>query len=253
MENPYLQMLQRAIQRSSMSDMTTNEPSLSLDEYGLGGVNCDKCNNTGYITTERNGALYSRPCECMKKRRSMRRIRNSGMSDMLERYSFGKFETPDEERSNLKARALVFADRDEGWLYISGTSGSGKTHICTAICKRLIDREQEVLYMLWRDMSRQLKALVNTEEIEPLLRKLKTVQILYIDDFFKGSSSDADIRMAFEIINSRYNDSHLRTIISSEYGLEDILSMDEALGGRIYERSKGFRLKAPSENWRLRE
>ena len=229
-----------------------NEPSLSLDEYGLGGINCEKCHNTGYITTDRDGALYSRPCECMKKRRSLRRIRNSGMSDMLERYSFGTWEVPDEERSNLKARALVFADRDEGWFYISGQSGSGKTHICTAICKRLIDREQEIYYMLWRDMSRQLKAMVNSDEIEPLLNKLKTVQVLYIDDFLKGSASDADIRLAFEIINSRYNNSKLRTIISSEYGIEEVLSMDEALGGRIYERAKGFRLKAPDENWRLK-
>ena len=68
----------------------------------------------------------------------------------------------------------------------------------------------------------------------------------------KGGHTDADIRLAFEILNSRYNDSQLRTIISSELTLFEILGLDEAVGGRIYERSKGFVLEAPRENWRLK-
>ena len=76
--------------------------------------------------------------------------------------------------------------------------------------------------------------------------------VLYIDDFLKGGASDADIRLAFEILNARYNDSKLKTIISSEMDLTAILNRDEALGGRIYERAKKNVLRAPGKNWRLR-
>ena len=182
----------------------------------------------------------------------MRRIRRSGISDMLLRYTFKNYEDSDETRHNVKQTAIRFANSDSGWFYIAGQPGSGKTHICTAICARLIDRNKHVRYMKWRDESRQLKSLINSEALEEPLEKLKNVYALYIDDFFKGGSNEADVRLAFEIINARYNNSKLRTIISTEMPLEEILQVDEALGSRIYERSRGFVIAAPKENYRLR-
>jgi DNA replication protein DnaC len=108
--------------------------------------------------------------------------------------------------------------------------------------------------MPWRDESTELKlGMKDFEQYKTRLNKLKTVPILYIDDFFKGGASDADLRLAFEILSARYNNSALRTIISSELDLEAITGLDEALGGRIYERSRGFSVKAPAENMRLKQ
>lgn len=53
-------------------------------------------------------------------------------------------------------------------------------------------------------------------------------------------------------MNARYNDSRLRTVISSEIGIEDVLDIDEAIGSRIKERSEGYLLASPQENWRLK-
>lgn len=222
----------------------------TLDDYGLGNVDCEICGNTGSVTECKDGVLYSRECSCMARRRSIRKLKNSGLEDMISRYTFDSYETPDRETARIKEIAQHYTD---GWLYIFGRSGSGKTHICTAICADLIRKDLEVYYMSWRDESTALKALVtDAEEYEKRLNKIKRVPVLYIDDFLKGGSSDADIRLAFEILNARYNDKALRTIISSEFDIKDILDRDEALGGRIYERSKGRVIKAPSKNWRLR-
>ena len=243
-------MLRRVQSNSQMSTMTTCE---SLADFGLDNVDCPICHNTGKLLRKGdNGELFSRDCECMAKRVSLRRIERSGMSDMLNRYTFQTYETPDAARVRVKIAAEKFCKADEGWWYIAGQSGSGKTHICTAICSELIERGKNTRYMRWRDESRELKALINSDEIEPKLKSLKEVEVLYIDDFLKGGANEADIRLAFEIINARYNNSKLRTLISSEIGIEELLQIDEALGGRIYERSKGFRLSAPSEDWRLR-
>jgi len=225
----------------------------TLDDYDLGGVDCELCGNKGYTLFQRdNGELVSRECECMVKRRSMRRIRKSGISDMLMRYTFKNYDDSDDVRQSVKKTAISYANSDSGWFYIAGQPGSGKTHICTAICARLIDRGKDVYYMKWRDESRQLKSLINSDALEEPLEKLKTVYALYIDDFFKGGSNEADVRLAFEIINARYNNSKLRTIISTEMPLNEILQVDEALGSRIYERSRGFVIAAPKENYRLR-
>ena len=250
MDNPYMAMLRRVQSNSQMSTTTTYE---SLADFGLDNVDCPICHNTGKLLRKGdNGELFSRDCECMAKRVSLRRIERSGMSDMLNRYTFQTYETPDAARVRVKIAAEKFCKVDDGWWYIAGQSGSGKSHICTAICSELIDRGKNVYYMRWRDESRELKALINDEAIEPKLRKLKEVEVLYIDDFLKGGANEADIRLAFEIINARYNNSKLRTLISSEIGIEELLQIDEALGGRIYERSKGYRLSAPAENYRLR-
>ena len=250
-QNPYLEILSRLRENSQDSSTTTSSQSKTLEECGLDNFDCPLCGNTGNVLYQKDGMWYGRECECMNTRRSLRRITTSGMSDLLERYTFENYKTPDDKRRGIKAKAEEYCD-GEGWMYFQGKPGSGKTHICTAICNRLMQKGKNVYYMAWRDESRKLKGLVNSEEIDEPLNRLKRIAVLYIDDFMKGSQTEADIRLAFEIINARYNDSKLRTIISSEYSIEKILELDEALGSRIYERSKGYIMTAPDENWRLR-
>lgn len=249
--NPYLEMVQQLKAHTMILSDTMSDDDNTLAKCDLDNFDCPICNNTGNILYERDGVEYARTCDCLKTRVSIRRLKHSGMEDLIRRYTFGNYQTPDERRKTIKDTALMFCDTD-GWLYFQGRPGSGKTHICTAICSELIKDGKNVYYMAWRDESRNLKALMNTEEVDEPLRRLKRVDVLYIDDFLKGSMNEADIRLAFEIINARYNDTKLRTIISSEYPITKVLELDEALGSRIYERSKGFILKAPDENWRLR-
>jgi hypothetical protein len=44
----------------------------------------------------------------------------------------------------------------------------------------------------------------------------------------------ADINLAFEILNDRYNSGRI-TVLSSERRIGEILDIDAAVGGRIYE------------------
>ena len=106
-------------------------------------------------------------------------------------------------------------------------------------------------YMLWRSEAAELKGIVNDPAYQDRLRTLRTVDVLYIDDFWKGTVSDADVNLAFTILNDRYNYRGKKTIISTEMSIEAILGRDEAIGGRIAERAYGFVLQAPNKNIRL--
>ena len=230
--------------------MTYTEP---LNDFDLGGIHCELCNDKGYILrTDENGIMWSRECSCMKRRRTERNIRKSGVSDMLQRYTFDSFITDTPIRERIKEIAKKFAESDKGWLIVSGRSGSGKSHICVATCGAMIERGEEMKYFSWRDDSVHLKALLNTPEYKEEIDKLIKVPLLYIDDFLKGTISDADINLAFQILNGRYNDSKKRTIISTELDMKEIFKRDEAVAGRIYERSRGFIISAPDENFRMR-
>ncbi|MBQ7347772.1 MAG: hypothetical protein IJW55_07430 [Clostridia bacterium] len=91
------------------------------------------------------------------------------------------------------------------------------------------------------------------------MNELKSVKVLYIDDFLKvqrgQQPTPADINLAFEIINHR-DVKNLRTIISTERTIDDIISLDDAVGGRIYELAKGFGMSLAydkSKNFGLRK
>lgn len=231
--------------------MTTRDPFI---DFGLSGVECDKCREHPgvLLRVDADGTLYARECPCMAVRRAKRSIRKSGMEDLVNRCSFDTYRASDSARRDVKEMAERYALQGEGWFFIAGQSGSGKTHICAAICRAMIEQGTEVLFMPWRDVSTSLKAGVNDKDwYKSETAPFKKTPVLYIDDLFKGGATGPDIKLAFEILNYRYNDTKLRTVISSELSIEQILDLDEAIGGRIVERAKGFLLKAPEKNWRL--
>lgn len=147
------------------------------------------------------------------------------------------------------------------WLYVGGNPGSGKTHICTAVCGELLKHNIGVKYMQWLDEARKLKAGVNDEDFEDSVSGYTAVSVLYIDDLLKQKYSpdptftEADIKIAFTILNARYI-MNKPTIISSEWSLLDhLLPADEGVFSRVYERCKGYTVtvdRNPQNNYRLR-
>lgn len=218
-----------------------------------GAGDCPLCKGKGYIAYMRDGHMVTKDCQCEIQRRSELAIRKSGLAGLLESNTFASYQTPEPWQASVKEAAEQYLeDPHSGWFFVSGTPGTGKTHICTAICGELLKLGKGVRYMLWRRDAPRLKAEVNDRAAyERDLGKFRDCQVLYIDDFFKGSVSDADINLAFELLNDRYNSKRM-TILSSERSVEDILELDEAIGSRIYERSKGFYARLPAKNWRLR-
>lgn len=215
------------------------------------GYNCPLCRNKGYIVnlTETDG-YYSRSfedCKCVEVRNSIMRMKRSGLKDIIKDYTFDKFEDTEPWQKTLKTAAMEYAKNPEGWLFLGGQSGCGKTHLCTAVCRESLLAGKSVQYMLWRDDVTKLKsAVTDSEEYGKMMDRFKNADVLYIDDLFKTGKVDsgfqkptaADINVAFEILNYRYNNPSLLTIISSELSEDELLDIDEATGGRIYERAK---------------
>ena len=238
------------------------------DRHLEDGYDCRKCRNKGYIVklVEKDGTFYQTcvECKCAEIRRSIMRMKRSGLKDIIKDYTFDKFEETEPWQCTIKAAAMDYAKNPEGWFFLGGQSGAGKTHICTAICREFLLAGKRVMYMLWRDDIVKIKgAVTDSEEYGSLIDKYKKVDVLYIDDLFKtGKTADltrqmptpADINVAFEIINYRYNNPSLLTIISSELTEDDLLDIDEAVAGRIFERAKSISIaKNRDRNYRIRK
>ena len=243
----------QSLSETGASNLTYDRAAIVNGITGdLGELDCPKCKNRGWIAyNDGDGVVYER-CDCMPKRRALRGIRESGLSALLEDYRLDNYETPEPWQESALAKARQYAgDPGKGWFYIYGSPGTGKSHLCTGICGALLESGHDVRYMLWRDVSRELKAVVNDTAFNELAAPYKRCAVLYIDDFLKGGMGDADKRLAFELLNSRYN-SRRPTLISSELSIDAVLDWDEAIGSRIYERAKGYVIHANGQNWRLR-
>ena len=88
----------------------------------------------------------------------------------------------------------------------------------------------------------------------------KKAEVLYIDDLFKTEQgknpTTADINVAFEILNYRYRNPQLITLISSEKTIQELVRIDEAVGSRIFEMSRDFCVnigKDIKKNYRLKD
>lgn len=223
-------------------------------------VNCEMCKNRGYIYhLNDDGFLIARECTCMPERRYIRMMEASGLGTLYKKYTFDAYKADNDFRKTCKVLALRYAaEPSNAWMIFSGQSGVGKTHLCTAICSELARHGRQIVYVQW---SRVLAKLTQTKfkeaEQDQHIDNLLSADVLYIDDFLKTPNnvkpSEDVLNYALEVINGRYA-ADKKTILSTEFLLSEIIGFDEALGGRISEKSRGSRIqvnRGEKRNYRL--
>lgn len=228
------------------------------------GYDCKECLNRGYSAYLReDGSFYTSSCKCVGIRRCIREMENSGLKDVMRKYTFENYSDVEPWQKSVKQGAIQYANNPDGWLLFCGQSGSGKTHLCTAVSRQWLLNGKEVRYMPWRETVAMLKSMsMESEKRSDFMHAWQNVQILFIDDLFKvGKSADgstnptaADVGIAFEILNYRYVN-RLITIISTEKSPHELVEIDEATGSRVLEMAEKntFSIKRDRRrNYRLR-
>ncbi len=191
-----------------------------------------------------------------KKRQQVKKAyEESGLKTLLDNKTFDNYHDKEPWQQRAKRLCKKYASSPDGkWLLVSGPTGCGKTHLCTAVVKTLFDQEIPVWYMLYREDINHLKPMqgVDAEEREQKLRRFKTAKALYIDDLYKGSASNAELSIMFDLIDYRYRN-NLQTIISTEFDLDQLIATESAIAGRIVEKSKKVLINNdPDRNYRMK-
>lgn len=270
--------LQREILEMRVKDFNKTPGNFHADT----GYHCPVCNDHGVTAGvfddspdgwPRFGCI---PCKCVKTRSALLKMKRSGLGNIIREKTFGHFQDNTDWRRSLKAGAVSYTqkvltakeDDPKGWFFMGGQPGSGKSHIGAAISRELLLKQFGVYYMIWPTESKQIHGLAKSDdghrEREKLLDTIKSAEVLYIDDLFKPirergqkiEPTPADIKLAFEIINERYTNPQLATVISSEWHMDELLEIDEATASRIFEMAGDFVFNIandPSRNFRLRK
>ena len=158
--------------------------------------------------------------------------------------TFDNFRPEQPWQSRLLRICREYLNHPDRWLVLCGQSGSGKTHLCSAVCQELMMQGETVTYMLWREASTRLRDLnLDAREREQEKQRYKQTPVLFIDDLLKvgggAAPSTGEMNLAFEIINSRYI-AGLRTVLSTELSPQQLTKLDQALAGRITEKAGPF-------------
>jgi len=197
---------------------------------------CAECNKMGKVLRrDEEGHDFGNPCRCRQKAWSARMARQSGLH---EEFTFSNFKTGTPWQHAIKSRAMEYANNPKGGFLITGTPGCGKTMLCSSIAHVLLMNGMSVKYMRWVKDATTLKSIVNEAGLyKEQMDSYSNAEVLVIDDLFKQGVTTGDIRLAFDLIDRRYNKP---TIISSEKSIKDITAIDEAIGSRIYELCTKF-------------
>lgn len=202
---------------------------------------CAACSDTGFVGT--------RMCNCLKQLLITKNIQSSGMGNLIDKQSFDNFnlaiykDSPDNYKrmeKNLKI-ARDFADnfaRHHGNLLLIGTTGTGKTHISTAIARVVISQGFDVLYDSVQNVVSDFEAdkfRSGYGHTESASEKYLECDLLILDDLGAEFTSQFSVSALYNLINTRQNKG-LSTIISTNLSATELAGKYE---GRIYSRIIG--------------
>ncbi|WP_261780802.1 ATP-binding protein [Clostridium botulinum] len=228
---------------------------------------CPLCKDTTFVQGE-NGL---KRCECYKKDLTKRRWAHFGI-DPSKVKRISEYADYSDITKRAKQVAIDYIrnystlkTKEENNLAFLGQPGAGKSHLAIGIGANLINKWicTNIVYMPYQEAIRELKANVMDDEYYiKLISKYINCELLIIDDLFKdkvkkgkltGELKESDLKHIYPIINQRYLNNK-PTIYNSECTPNMLMDLDEALAGRILEKSNIVIFKYNLENnYRMRK
>ena len=194
---------------------------------------CTKCRDTGYV------GIYM--CECMRARLIEAGKSSSGLSALMARQSFENFSLDYYRQSPAEARIMehnfqtvvqyaeqfsLGADRQipKSLLFLGGT-GLGKTHLSTAVARRVIERGYDVYYnsavgMISDFEFRRFGNAVAQTDGDDTARYTEC-DLLIIDDLGTEVVNQFTLSCLYHVINTRLNLGK-PTVISTNLTADDL-------------------------------
>ncbi len=191
------------------------------EDYTEVHYTCKKCSDTGFIGG-------SKICSCFREALITENIKSSGIGALIEKQSFENFDLNwyknEPERYERMGRNIKMAksfsesfEKDGINLLLIGGTGTGKTHISTAIAKAAIMRGFDVIYDSAQNIISDFEAdhfKSGWGQYEQKGAKYLECDLLILDDLGSEFITQFSISALYNLFNTRQNKG-LSTVIST--------------------------------------
>ncbi|WP_289088324.1 ATP-binding protein [uncultured Veillonella sp.] len=148
-------------------------------------------------------------------------------------------ETEDNKKALCYAKELLAQGTAGKGLFLTGTTGTGKTHLAVATLQAWIEKGHSGAFCTVPLLVDQLRECMDGNDGKSVyMDRLARVDLLVLDDFGAEYSTDWVRSQMWLIINARYAE-HKPFIITSNLRLEDIEAGGGVQGQRICSRIAG--------------
>jgi len=199
---------------------------------------CDLCNDSGY-----DGF---RLCTCYRRALVDKMLEGTGFGNLIKDQTFESFDLNVFENEEQRRRAAdicnvltTYAEnftKSSDSLLLAGGTGIGKTHLSSAIARRVIEKGYNVVYesaeSIFREIGREIFKS-SYSDAEPEYYRFFDCDLLIIDDLGSEMTTSQSVSYLYNIINTRINKG-LPTIISTNLSYKEITKRyDERVASRI--------------------
>lgn len=248
--------------RLKIDDNILMKYTSKLEESTCELKNCSKCKNLSSCTNNVIGHVYYpvvykdtldfvyKPCKYFKENKKLNNtiffetpkvLRNASLSDLIS----------EKERNNILKYIKDFLKKKINnepvkGLYLSGSFGSGKSYILSALLNELSNKGFETVNVYYPFLLKRLKTSFNEFNYDEVLDEIMTSDILLLDDIGAENNSAWSRDEVLGTILQYRMDNNLTTFFTSNFTideLENILSetnkgSDIIKSRRIIERIK---------------
>ena len=189
---------------------------------------CTKCSDTGFIDNTM--------CSCMKEALTLAGIENSGFAELVRTQSFDNFSLDyyaqnikfhERMRMNvefLKSYAENFNAKNASSVLLMGGTGLGKTHLSSAVARKIIEKGSDVFYTGAIDLFssfevQRFKSYSN--EADELIERYFECDLLIIDDLGTEMINQFSVSTLYNLLNDRLMRKK-PTIVSTNLSKDDI-------------------------------
>jgi DNA replication protein DnaC len=222
-------------------------------------VKCPICKDAGYLRVDvpighpNFGRLFK--CECKLQEEAARHRDDLQRISNLHAFADKTFKDFDPEVDGVSEAyriAYRYALNPDGWLFLHGNCGCGKTHLAAAIANHMIsDRGMIVSFNVVPDLLDHLRATFDPGAgvaYDDRFNAVRNAPLLILDDLGTENTTPWAREKLYQIFNHRYNE-QLPTVITSN---QDFKRIEERVLSRLSDTRLTTYVHIDAEDYRRR-
>ncbi len=164
---------------------------------------------------------------------------------------FGNYVVSNDGQRNAKAQCMSFAKDFMGGLIrnliMVGRTGTGKTHLSSAVALNVLDKRKSARYITSEDMANEIaNAWKRTDDSEAnAIYRFTDYDLLILDEYGLHDRHENRLQLVHKVLYSRYDEGKA-TMLISNFTLDEL---KKDLGDRLWSRFQHDGLTLVECNW----